>query len=118
VRFWRGISQGHWDGNTLVVESSNIKSIPQATRWPLFPNTMSDENLRVTERFTRTAADTIMYQATITDPTVYVKPWLNTHVSVQGPFLGAARGKLVRSVGLGREKVDIGHTRRRNAAQS
>lgn len=92
VRFWGGDSRGHWEGNSLVVESANIRSVPHATRWPIFPGTMADENLRVTERFTRTAADTIMYQATVTDPTVYVRPWTieyNLYPS-QGPLLEVA----------------------------
>ena len=38
-------------------------------------NGLSDENLRVVERFTRTDANTLTYQATIEDPTVFVKPW-------------------------------------------
>ena len=38
-------------------------------------NGISDENLRVVERFTRTDADTIMYQATIEDPTIFTSPW-------------------------------------------
>jgi hypothetical protein len=36
---------------------------------------IADENLRITERFTRTAPDLIIYRATVTDPTVYTKPW-------------------------------------------
>ncbi len=78
VRSWDGDSRGHWEGNTLVVESTNfngkgwiatsaatgrIKGIPQS------------EALRVVERFTRTEPTTIQYEVTIDDPNVYTKPW-------------------------------------------
>jgi hypothetical protein len=58
----------------LVVESTNFKSNGH-NRFGITYDGMTDENLRITERFTRTSADTLMYQATIVDPTVYTKPW-------------------------------------------
>ncbi len=91
-RTWMGESRGHWEGETLVVESTNMRYAAR-TRWTLAQfNTQSDENLRVVERFTRTARDTIMYQATIDDPTVYVSPWTfeyNMYPSA-GPMLEVA----------------------------
>ncbi len=75
IHQWTGDSRGHWEGDTLVVESSNFKFNQRSRFGVAYMNGMSDQNLRVTERFTRTDPDTIMYRATITDPTVYTKPW-------------------------------------------
>jgi hypothetical protein len=67
VRQLMGDSRGHWEGDTLVVETTNF------TDRTNFHG--SDQNLKVVERFTRTAADTIKYQFTVSDPTVWDKPW-------------------------------------------
>ena len=67
VRQWLGDSRGHWDGNTLVVETTNFSDKSK------FRGTTRD--MRLTERFTRTAADTILYEFTVTDPETYMKPW-------------------------------------------
>jgi hypothetical protein len=67
VRPWIGDSRGHWEGATLIVETTNFS--PQR----LFMG-LSAEHLRVVERFTRTA-DKIEYQFTIDDPTRWTKPW-------------------------------------------
>jgi hypothetical protein len=72
VRQWLGDSRAHWDGNALVVETSNFTGkILQRT------GTVSggDEHLRVVERFTRVADDRIDYQVTVTDPTVWTSSW-------------------------------------------
>jgi hypothetical protein len=78
IRQWNGESRGHWEGNTLVVETKNynnkgwiatnvasgrIKGIPQS------------EALHVIEHFTRVDAETIQYEITIEDPNVYTSPW-------------------------------------------
>jgi len=67
VRLWMGDSRGHWEGDTLVVETTNFTD---KTRFR-----GSDENLRLIERFTRTAADKLMYRFTLDDPTAFTKPW-------------------------------------------
>jgi hypothetical protein len=67
VRPWIGDSRGHWEGGTLVVETTNFS--PKR----LFMG-QSAEHQRVVERFTRTA-DSIEYQFTIEDPTRWTKPW-------------------------------------------
>ena len=72
---WTGDSRGHWEGATLVVESSNFTFNNQSRFGVAYLTGMSDQNLRVAERFTRTDRDTILYQATINDPTVYTRPW-------------------------------------------
>jgi hypothetical protein len=71
---WKGDSRGHWEGDTLVVETVNVKFNRQS-HFGVAYDGMSDENLRVTERFTRTGPATITYRATVDDPTVYTKPW-------------------------------------------
>jgi len=67
VRLWMGDSRGHWEGDTLVVETTNFTD---KTRFR-----GSDENLRLIEKFTRSAPDTLMYQFTLDDPTAFTKPW-------------------------------------------
>jgi hypothetical protein len=67
IRPWLGDSIGRWDGQTLVVETTNF---PQMQ---IFRG--SWRNLKVTERFTRVAADRLLYQFTVEDPTLWDKPW-------------------------------------------
>jgi hypothetical protein len=67
VREWFGDPRGHWQGDTLVVESTNF------TDKNSFRG--SDENLKLTEKFTRTGPDTILYEFTVEDPTAFTKPW-------------------------------------------
>ena len=73
IRQYLGESRGRWEGNTLVVETTNFNGKPAMTNLgvpgspPLTPATA---NLRFTERFTRTASDTIDYQMTVEDPEV------------------------------------------------
>ena len=75
IRQWTGDSRGHWEGDTLVVDTTNFKGSSQSRFGVSYLDGMSDENLHVTERFRRTDAETIVYQATVDDPTVYTKPW-------------------------------------------
>jgi hypothetical protein len=74
VRQWAGLSVGHWEGETLVIETTNFRASDQS-RFGVQYDGMSDENLHVTERLTRTAPNTITYRATVADPTVYAQPW-------------------------------------------
>jgi len=67
IRQWNGDSRGHWEGNTLVVETTNFND---RTR---FRNSTSA--LKVTERFTRTDAETVDYQFTVDDPNTWTRPW-------------------------------------------
>jgi hypothetical protein len=72
---WIGDSRGRFEGDTLVVETRNLKFNEQSRFGVGYLNGLTDENLSIVERFTRTAGDTIMYQATIADPTVFTSPW-------------------------------------------
>jgi hypothetical protein len=75
IQQWIGDSRGRFEGNTLVVETRNLKFNEKSRFGVGYLNGLSDENLRVVERLTRTDANTLTYQATIEDPTVFVKPW-------------------------------------------
>jgi hypothetical protein len=67
---WDGDSRGRWEGDTLVVDVSNFNG----RTWLDMAGNFVDENEHVVERFTLIDADTILYEATITDPTVFIKP--------------------------------------------
>lgn len=66
-RFWMGDSRGHWEGKTLVVDTTNYNGQVRFRG--------SDENLHVIERFTRVGPDEIRYQFRIEDPTAFERPW-------------------------------------------
>jgi hypothetical protein len=67
VRAWMGESRGHWEGNTLVVETRNFNGRA--------PFRGAGTNLRVVERYTRTAADKIDFTVTFEDDTQWTQPW-------------------------------------------
>jgi hypothetical protein len=67
VRQWSGDSRGHWEGDTLVVETTNFTD---KTSWR-----GSGDQMRLTERFTRVDVDTLLYEYTVDDPTMFTKPW-------------------------------------------
>jgi hypothetical protein len=69
IRHWNGDSRGHWEDNTLVVETTNYSS-KTTFKFPV-----AGETLSAVERFTRAAADKIDYRFTINDPTTYTRPW-------------------------------------------
>jgi len=73
LRTWSGDSRGRWDGDTLVVETRGFNHLTwnQFSGW----NWAADENLHVIERFTLVDADTIRYEFTVEDPTVWTKSW-------------------------------------------
>ena len=75
IQEWEGESRGHWEGDTLVVETSNFRFNERSRFGVQYDSGLTDENLHVTERFTRTGPDAITYRATVTDPTVYTRPW-------------------------------------------
>ena len=67
VRQWLGDSRGHWEGDTLVVDTTNYKPRSFMSR--------SSEQLHVVERLSRTGPDTLTYQITIDDPGTWTRPW-------------------------------------------
>ena len=66
IRQWMGDSVGHWEGNTLVVDTTNFTELNP------FPGA---QNLHVIEHITRADEDTILYQFTVEDPGMWTKPW-------------------------------------------
>ena len=73
VQQWTGDSRGRWEGDTLVVETTNQKPHRHFYGVQMLDSVMSDE-FRVVERFTRTGPDQIRYRATVHDP-VFTAPW-------------------------------------------
>ena len=67
VRQWTGVSRGRWEGNTLVVETTNFNGKN--------PFRGASEGMKVTERFTREAPDRILYRFTVEDSATWAKPW-------------------------------------------
>jgi hypothetical protein len=67
VRQWMGDSRGHWEGNTLVVDTTDFSGKA--------PFRGSDQNLHLVERFTRTDVNTMQYEFTVNDPSAFAKPW-------------------------------------------
>ncbi len=80
VKQWMGISRGHWEGTTLVIETTNFKAgasmtnigvvgSPQGNRFP------TSEKMKITERLTRMNDSTMLYEITTEDPVVITRPW-------------------------------------------
>jgi hypothetical protein len=67
IRAWDGNPVGHWEGETLVVDTTNFSASDNFMG--------SAEGLHLVERFTRVAADELRYEITITDPATWTKPW-------------------------------------------
>jgi len=65
IRPWFGDSHGHWEGDTLVVETTNLH--------PLQP--YSSPEMKVTERFSRMSEEALLYEFTVDDPATYIEPW-------------------------------------------
>jgi hypothetical protein len=71
MRLWQGDSLGRWEGRTLVVESANFNG----KMWLNEVGDVVSHAMRVVERFTPVDAKTINYEATVTDPVAYTRPW-------------------------------------------
>ena len=74
IRTYMGDSRGHWEGNTLVIETTNFL----ANKTGIGLNgggTPTSEALKLTERYTRTDQNSINYEVTIVDPKTYTEPW-------------------------------------------
>jgi hypothetical protein len=122
VRLWMGDSVGRWEGDTLVVETTNFN--PGEQLRPGIPTTFFvSKDAKVTERFTRISDKQILYQFTVDDPSVYTRTWrgempLN---AAQGPVYeyachegnyalpGILRGaRVAEKEGKTPEKVEVG----------
>ena len=107
VRGYLGDSRGHWEGNTLVIETTNFNG--KATT----PgnNVLASTELKIVERITRVERDLLRYEATITDPRTYTKPYTITipYTSPEGyqvlPY-ECHEGNLAVLQGLGGERAE------------
>jgi hypothetical protein len=70
VKLWMGDARGHWEGNTLVVDTTNMRGARLT-----YIGDFYSENAHVTERMTFVDGDNMTYQATVDDPTVFTRPW-------------------------------------------
>jgi hypothetical protein len=71
VRQWMGIPRGRWEGNSLVVETTNFTDKTRV----IYGDGDHSEQLRLTERFTPVSADTMRYEFTVDDPGTWSRPW-------------------------------------------
>jgi hypothetical protein len=71
IRLWQGDAVGHWDGDTLIIDTTNFNG----KTWLNQNGEAVSHAERVVERLTPVDGDTIMYEATVTDPVVYTRPW-------------------------------------------
>jgi hypothetical protein len=74
LRQWNGDSRGHWEGNTLVVDSTNFTDRQKSNDSAPFGG-FPQGNMHLTERFTRIDAKTVEYVVTVDDPTIWTRPW-------------------------------------------
>jgi hypothetical protein len=101
VRLWQGDSIGHWEGDTLVVDTTNFNG----KSWLNEAGEITSHALHVVERFTPVNANTIMYRATLTDPIVYTRPF-----TVEVQLNRDASGELLE-VACHEDNQDLAHMR-------
>src|SRR5882672_6889032 len=71
IQLFMGDSRGHWEGKTFVIDTTNLNNMT----WFDIVGDFHTENLHVTERLTMIDIDTMLYEATMEDPTVFTRPW-------------------------------------------
>lgn len=71
LKLYAGDSRGHWDGNTLVIDGTNLND----KTWLSIRGDFHSDQLHVSERLTPVAQDVMQYEVTIDDPVVFEKPW-------------------------------------------
>ena len=70
LKQWLGDARGHWEGSTLVVDTTNFRADPDVVFMGADPDTY-----RITERFTRTSSGALDYEFTVSDPNTWTRPW-------------------------------------------
>jgi len=80
IKKWMGESRGHWEGNTLVIETTNFKPGPSATNIGVMGSPPGNrfpvsEQMKITERITRLNDDFLLYEIKTEDPVVLTRPW-------------------------------------------
>ncbi len=99
MRLWQGDSVGHWEGDTLVVDTTNLNG----KTWLNEAGEIVSYAEHVVERFTPTGPDAVNYEATITDPVVYTRPW-----TVSYPMRREEKFELIESA-CHEEDLDLPH---------
>jgi hypothetical protein len=95
AKFWLGSARGRWEGNTLVVEVTSLNG----KGWFDSTGQFYSENTRMVERWTLVDANTIDYEVTVEDPTIYTRPWKMTFPKRRaGTAPSGPRGVSVASV--------------------
>ncbi|HEY5665779.1 MAG TPA: hypothetical protein VIV64_03585 [Gammaproteobacteria bacterium] len=83
IRFWNGSSRGRFEGDTLVIETTNYAKQWMDAGRSGPPIQFPMDNMRITERFRRLDEDTLSYEVTVEDPTVWTRPW-----TLEMPWVG------------------------------
>jgi hypothetical protein len=108
IRLWMGDAVGHWEGETLVVETTNLNG----KSWLNEVGDVMSHAAAVVERFTPVDANTLRYEATVTDPVVYTRPW-----TIAMPLRRDAKGELLEVACL-EDNQDLKHLKEiRDAAR-
>ena len=118
IRQWNGDSVGRWEGNTLVVETTNFNGkgwIATSAAAGRIRGIPQSEALHVVERFTRVDADTINYEVTIDDPNAYTSPWTVAIPLNRDPLTGSLSTRATRAI-TAVENILAGGRARDNAA--
>jgi hypothetical protein len=71
IKLWNGDSRGRWDGNTLVIDTTNVNGFT----WMDDSGNFYSDNVHMVERLTMIAPDAIHYEVTVEDPVVFTRPW-------------------------------------------
>ena len=96
VKSWLGSSRGRWDGDTLVVEVTGLNG----RAWFDSAGNFYSENTRLVERWRLVDANTIDYEVTIEDPTIYTRPWKMNYPKRRAGTAGAGGGGGVTAVSI------------------
>jgi hypothetical protein len=99
LRQWLGDTRGRFDGNTLVIETTNFRTDDGVVFQGANPATY-----KITERLTRVAADAIKYEFTVEDPTTWTKPW-----TAMIPWIKVDPAEQMYEYGCHEDNFDIVH---------
>ena len=101
IKHWMGESRGHFEGNTLVVETTNFNGLGGMTNVGIpgspFGDTPTTTNMKITERFTRTDADTIQYEMHVEDPEVITQPWTARYPMQRDDTINSSSSRATRT---------------------
>jgi hypothetical protein len=89
IKQWMGASRGHWEGNTLVVETTNFNGVPGMTNIGTVGSPRrsipTSTKMHITERFTRISDNSMKYQVTVNDPVDLTRPWTAAYTWHRNP---------------------------------